>query len=290
MLKRIGIIANIEKPGTKEVLTSLVEWLEAKRAKFALEEGLVPLVGRKELAYPREEVPTHSDMIIALGGDGTLLAAARAVGNRGTPILGVNLGRLGFLTELKPKEIFPTLERIWQGNYSLEERMVLRVVISSKPGAPIFYALNDLVIDKGSFSRVIQLETFLNGESLSTFSADGLIISTPTGSTAYSLSAGGPIINPRMEAIIITPICPHSLSVRPMVISQEETFEVAVYSDHNSAMLTIDGQVGYELSSGDRVRIVKGDYKVTLVHSTDQSFYQVLREKLKWGLEPGFEG
>jgi len=248
------------------------------------------LVGREERACSREELSTRSDMIIALGGDGTLLAAARAVGDRGTPILGVNLGRLGFLTELKPKEIFPTLERIWQGNYSLEERMVLQVIISSQPEAPTFYALNDLVIDKGSFSRVIQLETFINGESLSTFSADGLIISTPTGSTAYSLSAGGPIINPQMEAIIITPICPHSLSVRPMVISQGETFEVAVYSDHNSAMLTIDGQVGYELSSGDRVRTAKVDHKITLVHSTGQSFYQVLREKLKWGLEPGFEG
>ena len=290
MLKRIGIIANIEKPKTKEVLISLVEWLETKGAEFALEEELLTLVGKRESAYPREEVASRSDMIIALGGDGTLLAAARAVGRRGTPILGVNLGRLGFLTELKPEEIFSTLERIWKGDYTLEKRMIIKAVLLSKPGKPTFYALNDLVIDKGSFSRVIQLETFINGESLSTFSADGLILSTPTGSTAYSLSAGGPIINPHMEAIIITPICPHSLSVRPMVISQEEVFEVAVYSDHNLAMLTIDGQVGYELSSGDRVRITKGDYKITLVHSTAESFYQVLREKLKWGLEPGSEG
>lgn len=289
MLRKIGIIANTEKSRTKEVLTSLVEWLEAKGAEFSIEKELVPLVGREKLAYPIEKLPIQSDMIIALGGDGTLLAAARAVGKRRIPILGVNLGRLGFLTELKPREVFPSLEKIWQGNYSLEERMVLQVVILSRSGKPTLYALNDLVIDKGSFSRVIQLKTYLNGESLSTFSADGLIISTPTGSTAYSLSAGGPIINPQMEAIIITPICPHSLSVRPMVISQEETFEVAVYSDHNSAMLTIDGQVGYELSSGDRVKIVKGDYKITLVHSTNQSFYQVLREKLKWGLEPGVE-
>jgi len=290
MIKRIGIIANIEKPRTKEVLTSLVEWLEAKGEEFSLEEELVPLVGREELAYPREELPPRSDMIIALGGDGTLLAAARAVGDCGTPILGVNLGRLGFLTELKPGEIFLALERIWKGSYTLEERMVLKVVILSRSGEPTFYALNDLVIDKGSFSRVIQLETYINGESLSTFSADGLIISTPTGSTAYSLSAGGPIVNPQMEAIIITPICPHSLSVRPMVISREETFEAEIYSDHNLAMLTIDGQVGYELSSGDRVRIERADYKISLIHSTDQSFYQVLREKLKWGLEPGFKG
>lgn len=290
MIKRTGIIANIEKPRTKEVLTSLVEWLEAKGAEFALGEELVPLVGRERLAHPQEELPAHSDMIVALGGDGTLLAAARAVGSRGTPILGVNLGRLGFLTELRPSEIFSALERIWEGDYTIEERMVLKVAIPSRPGEPAFFALNDLVIDKGSFSRVIQMETFINGESLSTFSADGLIISTPTGSTAYSLSAGGPIINPQMEAIIITPICPHSLSVRPMVISREEIFEANVFSDHNSAMLTVDGQVGYELCSGDLVRIERADYKIRLIHSRDQSFYQILREKLKWGLEPGFEG
>lgn len=219
-------------------------------------------------------------MVIAFGGDGTILAAARAIGVHKTPILGVKIGSLGFLAEVASEELLTVMEKIERGGFRLEERMVLEATVANRK----FFALNDVVIDKGASPRIIQLSVYVGDEYVSTSTADGLIVATPTGSTAYSLSAGGPIVNPAMKAIIITPICPHILANRPMVISAEETFTVEIKSEDAEVKFTVDGQENLALRSGDRVQIKKADHSVRLIKSSDRSFYDLLRTKLKWGM------
>lgn len=285
---KLGIWVNVKKEKSAPVVAQLTSWLRDNGWEYLLCDQASPLVSSKEPVCPKEELGRRTEMIIALGGDGTLLAAARVVGCLGTPILGVNLGRLGFLTELRPEGLFSALERIRRKQYSIEERMVLQVTVKTREDQPTFFALNEVVLDKGGFSRVIELKMFIDGTFVGAYAADGLIISTPTGSTAHSLSAGGPIVNPRMRAIIATPLCPHTLAIRPMILCHEETLEVEVSSDRDSAMVTVDGQVGYELRSQDRIAVKKADHTVKLVQAIDKSFYEVLRTKLKWGVKPTF--
>jgi NAD+ kinase len=284
---RIGILANVRKPRTKMLTLKLIEWLVDREHQAIICQNLVPLIGHKNLARDENRFRQESDLVVAIGGDGTILAAARAVGLQGVPILGVNLGTLGFLAEVNPDKLFVAMEKVAAGSYEIEERMLVKARVGER--GRWAYALNDLVIDKGGFSRVIELNVSINGIFVGSYKADGLIISTPTGSTAYALSAGGPIVNPKMKALITTPICPHSLAVRPLIIDIDELLMVEVYSDHEGATLTIDGQVGRRIRSGDVVTAAVAHRTVKLVRVDSKSFYEILRTKLKWGIKPTVE-
>lgn len=238
---------------------------------------------------PLDEVTGQSDIVIALGGDGTLLRAARAVGDRMIPVVGVNVGSLGFLTEVTVDEMYESLEEILDGGFRYEDRMnVDGAVFRNGEQIESVTALNDIVINKGALSRVIEIKLAVDCGYVTTYTADGLIISTPTGSTAYSLSAGGPIVNPAIEAIIATPICPHTLAVRPMILAPTQELSVDLWAGHSlhgepEVKLTVDGQVGFDLLSGDRIVFTRSEQKTRLVLSGSRTFYEVLSSKLKWG-------
>ncbi len=288
MAKVFGIIANKRKPDIGSVTDGLRAWLEARGAAVVIWDDLSGCVSAGEFASI-EETAAQSEIVIALGGDGTLLRAARALEDRLTPILGVNIGSLGFLTEVTVDEVYVALDEILSDGYKYEDRMNIDAVVS-RAGEEIstFTALNDMVINKGALSRVIEMKTAVDCNYLATYTADGLIVSTPTGSTAYSLSAGGPIVNPSMEAIIATPICPHTLAIRPMILAPDQELTVDLAAGHSlhgeqEVKLTIDGQVGFELLDDDRIVFRKSHRKTRLVLSGYRTFYEVLRGKLKWG-------
>jgi NAD+ kinase len=232
---------------------------------------------------PGEQLAAGVDIVAVFGGDGTFLYAARLVASSGVPILGVNLGALGFLTEVKLEEVKPSLESLIRGNYEIEERMPLRVEVRRGGDALAEYrALNDAVINKGAISRIIELEVRVNDQLVTVTRADGLIVSTPTGSTAYSLSAGGPILYPTLGAFIITPICPHTLTNRPVVVPDGALVDICLHRG-GDVMLTVDGQVGITLEPLDRLAIAKGAPNVRVVQPAGSTFFALLREKLKWG-------
>jgi NAD+ kinase len=284
-MKSIGIIANVKKELTKGVVEEIIAWSSENKVDVFICEELTPLVGQKEKSLPRSKLWETSEMLISLGGDGTMLASARAVGEHQTPILGINLGGVGFLTEINSNDLQNTLNKLKNGDYFIEKRMVLETEIE---GIKKFdqYALNDVVIDKGEVARLFLLHLYAQDEFICSYSADGLIISTPTGSTAYSLAAGGPIINPRMNAMIVSPICPHTLASRPIVFSENETLKVIVELSSREAVLTIDGQVAFGLKSGSSVLVRKAKHSVNLIKFRGRSFYEILRRKLHWGARP----
>jgi len=224
------------------------------------------------------------DLYVVIGGDGTLLSVARSMAARPRPILGINLGGLGFLTETSLEEIEPALEEVLQGRYRLERRMSLEVShLRSGRVLTRRSVLNDVVINKGALARIVDLGVTVDRQFVTTYKADGLIVSSPTGSTAYSLSAGGPIIHPAMAALLIAPICPHTLTMRPLVVPETSRIEIALRTDDSEVYLTLDGQVGYPLKTKDKVRVVRGPRPVLMVRSGRKSFYDVLRHKLHWG-------
>jgi len=283
-VNRVGIVAKPDAPRAPEVVTRLVDWLTERRIEVTLEKetaGIVPAV--RAAAANKAELPGLSDLLIVLGGDGTLLSMARAVGDLGVPIMGVNLGGLGFLTATTLDEMLPSLEAVLAGRMVVEERLMLltRVV---RNGAAVFehMALTDAVITKSAMSRIISLGVSVEGSHATAYRADGLIISTPTGSTAYSLSAGGPIVSPAVEAVVLTPICSHTLTNRPIVLPASHRIEVAIQSDQE-IMLTIDGQVGVGLRERDVVEVVTAPARMRLVRFPQKDFFSVLRTKLKWG-------
>jgi NAD+ kinase len=284
-MKSIGIIANIKKPQTKQVVEDIVRWAEKNKVNFFLDQELSSLVDYRDKLSSREKFSQLCDMVISLGGDGTMLASARAVGQHPTPILGINLGGLGFLTEITSNDLDKTLERLRQKDFFIEKRMVLEAEVE---GLKKFdqYALNDVVIDKGEVARLFQMNLYANDEFICSYSADGLIISTPTGSTAYCLAAGGPIINPKTNVIIVTPMCPHTFASRPIVFSDKENLKVVVELAHREAVLTIDGQVAFALKSGSSVLVRKAKHFVNLIKFKERSFYDILRRKLHWGARP----
>ena len=284
-MKSIGIIANIKKELTKGVVEEIIGWASENKVDVFIGEELSPLIGQKEKSLPREKLCQVSEILISLGGDGTMLASARAVGEHKIPILGINLGGVGFLTEINSNDLQNTLNKLKKGDYFIEKRMVLETEVEGVKKLDQ-YALNDVVIDKGEVARLFLLHLYLQDEFICSYSADGLIISTPTGSTAYSLAAGGPIINPRMNAIIVSPICPHTLASRPIVFSENETLKVVVELSSREAVLTIDGQVAFGLKSGSSVLVRKAKHSVNLIKFRDRSFYEILRRKLHWGARP----
>lgn len=284
-MKSIGIIANVKKELTKGVVEEIIEWADKNGFDFFICEELTPLVGHEEKSLSRAKLGKESDVLISLGGDGTMLASARAVGEHQTPILGINLGGVGFLTEINSNDLCNALNKLKKGDYFIEKRMVLETEVEGIKKLDQ-YGLNDVVLDKGEVARLFLLHLYLQDEFICSYSADGLIVSTPTGSTAYCLAAGGPIINPRMNAIIVSPICPHTLASRSIVFSENETLKVVVELSSRHAVLTIDGQVAYKLKSGSSVLIRKAKHSVNLVKFRDRSFYDILRTKLHWGARP----
>jgi NAD+ kinase len=288
-MKRIGIIAKQNKPEAVPIVRSLVEWLRPKKIEVFIEEGMgklvhPPLTGPQLNSVEREDIPRHVEMIIVLGGDGTLLSVARLVRDYAVPILGVNLGGLGFLTEITLKELYRVLERVVQGDFTTDERVVLNASVIRRGERMVeFTVLNDAVINKGALARIIDLETTINGEYLITFKSDGLILSTPTGSTAYNLSAGGPIVYPSLHCIIITPICPHTLTNRPIMIPDDVEIRATLKTKQQEVILTLDGQQGFTLEFEDVVEVKKAEGRILLIKSPYRHYFEVLREKLKWG-------
>jgi NAD+ kinase len=297
-MKRIGIIAKKNKPETIPITKHLVAWFQTRKIEVYVEEEMGNLLFSSGSSLPvgptlsdgsfhsveRSEIPNQAEMIIVLGGDGTLLSVARLVRDHEVPILGVNLGGLGFLTEITLEELYRVLERIIQGDFITNERVVLNAaVIRRGEKMAEFTVLNDAVINKGALARIIDLETTINGEYLTTFKSDGLIISTPTGSTAYNLSAGGPIVYPSLHSIIITPICPHTLTNRPIMVPDDVEIRVILKAKQQEVILTLDGQQGFSLEFEDMVEVKKAENRILLIKSPYRHYFEVLREKLKWG-------
>jgi NAD+ kinase len=280
--KTVGIKPKASQPGIEEVIRAIAHWMKERGSRTICLEDVVTQVS--EVAHlPREEFIAQSDLILVLGGDGTFLAGGRLAVTRGTPILGVNFGRLGFLTEITVAELFPTLERIASNNVEIETRPLLRA--RSKIGDEVQiegHVINDAVVAKSGIARLLEVETFVDNQFLACFKADGLIISTPTGSTAYSLAAGGPIIFPTMGAIIMTPICPHSLNQRPLVIPDHFNITLQMQGPMESVYLTLDGQVVRPMQEGEHVEIVKSPHRLKIVRSPFKSYFDILKNKLRW--------
>ncbi len=282
-MNRIGIVAKKNKPEVVTIASHLVDWLSTRKIDVYLDGELGKILPRTK-SLETGEIRDLVEMIIVLGGDGTLLSVARQVWNKNIPILGVNLGGLGFLTEITLEELYPVLERIVQDDFATNEREVLNAgVIRSGTRIAEFIVLNDAVINKGALARIIDLETTIDGEYLSTFRSDGLIISTPTGSTAYNLSAGGPIVYPSLHTIIITPICPHTLTIRPIIIPDDVKIRALLKSRDEEVTLTLDGQQGFTLKFEDVVEVGKAEGRILLIKSPYRQYFELLREKLKWG-------
>ena len=283
-MQRIGVVAKPNKAEAEPVLRQLVAWLRERGREVVLDHEAAAILPGAETGLPRAEVVSSSDLVIVLGGDGTILSVARLIGSREVPILGVNLGGLGFLTEITLDEIIPTLEAVLRNQFNVSRRLTLTARVL-RGGTPIasFDALNDAVITKTALSRIVDLETHVNGEYVATFRADGLIVSTPTGSTAYCLAAGGPIIYPTLPAVVIIPICPHTLTNRPLVVPDSAVVEIIQGSAGEDVHLTVDGQVGVGLRYRDVVSLQRSDRTVALIKSPKLNYFELLRTKLKWG-------
>ena len=282
-IQKVGIIANSSKESAVDYTCRLSEWLLKKGLEVFLDEeiadkaGIIPGISRKELV-------SLVDIIVVFGGDGTLLMASRSVRGLDVPIVGVNLGGFGFMTVVNLNEMFSTMEFILKGDYKTSKRMMLDAILEGGDEQEIEHsALNDIVISRGDLFRMINLETFVDDKYLTTYKADGLIISTPTGSTAYSLSAGGPIVLPDLNSIIVNPICPHTLTNRPIVLSPDSVIRVVLGPKEGNATATFDGQVSVVMKSGDAIKINKSSDYINLIDSPHHDYLEILRTKLGWG-------
>lgn len=281
MIKTIALFVNPNRKEANVVVRELRSWLDKEgNYNLLMEEALAIQLDQKDLKASSSTLQTTADLIIALGGDGTILQAVKSMGERDIPILGVNFGGLGFLTEIIQQELYASLKDVLNGKVVIEERMMLETNIR---GHSPLRALNDIVISKETLARIISLQVLIDSAYLTTYEGDGLIVATPTGSTAYSLSAGGPIVIPEMKTIILTPICPHTLSVRPMVIPHLSKVTIVVESETEGIMLTIDGQQGIALNLHDEIDITSAEKTIKLIKPKKRDFYEVLRTKLKWG-------
>jgi NAD+ kinase len=283
-IKRIGIISKPKKTEIREIVPPLLEWLRERNVEAYIDKETAATLESAEKSLTRNEMPARVDLLVVLGGDGTLLAAARALNRKPVPILAVNLGGLGFLTVIPRDELYPTLELVLAGMYQTERRVQIEgELIRADEVISSFLALNDVVLNKGAIARILDFDVLVDGKFISTYKSDGLIVSTPTGSTAYSLAAGGPIVVPSVEAFLITPICAHTLSNRPLVLPDTATIDVVVKSQREAAYLTVDGQVGIAAHSEDIVRMRKASSFVDLIRPPKKDYFEILRQKLKWG-------
>lgn len=278
----IGLAINRGKPNARVVARELIYLLEKHDAKVFIEKGVAEDFGRPELSMPLNQFPDFVDMVFVLGGDGTLLGIARTFAPYHIPILGINVGYLGFLSEAEPDNLEDAVDKVLSGEYTVEERMMMETVVK-RDGKDLeqSIALNDVGIAKGSFSRMITSTVYVDDRYLGTYSGDGVIISSPTGSTAYSLSAGGPIIHPKVNVLLLTPICPHTLNARPIILSAKDQIDVRVSATHQDIGLTIDGQLGFKLQVEDLICLRRSPHTTLLVKWLESSFFDVVRKKLQ---------
>lgn len=278
---KIGIIA---KPRLEaaQTLRELLSYLAKRKIETIIDRDTAALIGESS-PFQKSEIPEKADVIAVLGGDGTLLSVARIIGCHNVPIFGINLGSLGFLTEVTLKELYPTLDKVIDGGVEYDERMMLTAeVVRQGEKISHYTVLNDIVINKSALAKIIDMEAYIDGKHVANFKADGLIVSTPTGSTAYNLAAGGPIVHPNMHSIILTPICPHILTNRPVVVMEESRIEIVLKSLNTEVHLTLDGQVGFSLQGEDVIRIEKAACTIRLISVPGKNYFDILRTKLKW--------
>ncbi|MDH4230053.1 MAG: NAD(+)/NADH kinase [Nitrospirota bacterium] len=284
-IRKVGIITKLQMDGAAPVLKELLAWLGEKGCEAIMDNMTARLVGEVS-PHRKADVPRLVDLIVVLGGDGTLLSMARLLVDFDVPLLGINLGSLGFLTEVPQKEMIDTLEKVFAGQVSIERRLLLKAEVR-RHGEVVAssYCLNDVVVSKGTLARMIRLHILVDGQFMTGLRADGLIVATPTGSTAYCLSAGGPIVHPENDVIVLTPISPHVLTNRPVILPPDSKIEIRLISEEESSMVTFDGQVGFSLRSGDVIAVQAAENRLNLIVSPERNYYEVLRTKLKWGGE-----
>jgi NAD+ kinase len=280
-MKRIGIIAKRGEPEAIKAIKEFIRLLKGRKCELYVENDVAAVL--KIDGYPRKKIPSKTDIIIVFGGDGTLLSVTRLVGDSGVPILGVNLGSLGFITELSRDEISDCIDMVFSEKYCFEERIMLLADVY-RGGKKVIQnsAFNDVVLNKSALSRMFEIDIRINNQYVTTFRVDGLIVSTPTGSTGHSLSAGGPIMYPTLESFLLTPICPHTLTSRPIVLPDAFILEAGIKTGEDIYM-TLDGQEGFPLKVTDKVRIRKAEYKIKFLIVHDRDYFRILRTKLKWG-------
>jgi NAD+ kinase len=286
--RHLGIVGNRGKEGVRALLPPLVRWVKSQGRRVSLERGLARGIPGIGAGVSLETLVRRSDALLVLGGDGTMLSAARAASAAGVPILGVNLGGLGFLTETAQESLYPALERVFRGRVELERRTMVEAVVRGPRSKKAWSesGLNDAVIHPSERSRVIAMDLRIGTKEIGTLVGDGLIVATPTGSTAYSLSAGGPIVRPTVEGLLATPISPHTVTWRPLLVGGDETIRVSLRRGHPRASLTIDGQVARTLAPGDEIVIRRARRTTSLIVLERDSFYEVLRTKLAWATSP----
>ncbi len=282
-VKKVGIFSKPKSTAATTLVPQLLAFLADRRIEARIDQETAQYAG-VSTGLDRDLVPAGCDLIVVLGGDGTLLSAARAVGRRAIPLLAVNLGGLGFLTSIPIEGLFPQLERALAGQQEVTGRKVLHVSLTRRGSRIAEYeALNDIVIAKSAIARIVDLEAWAGDTLICEYKADGLIISTPTGSTAYSLSAGGPIVYPTVNAVCLTPICPHTLTNRPLIVPSDMPICIVSRSLGEEAFLTVDGQIGMEIEAGDCIECATADFEILLIRPPDKTYFDVLRQKLKWG-------
>jgi len=288
-VRRVGVLVKPNQPEALQTICRLVEWCSGRGIQVAggprfQHERIEAETGCAVEALDHAELVRGADLIVVLGGDGTMIGAARMVGDAETPVLGVNFGTLGYLADFTVEDMLPALELVLAGDYTIDRRLMLAATVE-RGGERLLHdrVLNDVVISKSALARIIEIETHIDKLFVNRFRADGLIISTPTGSTAYNLSAGGPVIYPSMSAVVITPICPHTLSNRPLVVPDDAEFELVLKTPREEVALTLDGQVGMPLEYEDRVTVRKSRTGFNLIQAHTRNYFDVLRNKLKWG-------
>ena len=282
-MKTAAILSKPSKPELQQILPDVLRWFAEHKYQVTIDEE-TSAYATHDRVVPRSEIgDLHPDFALVLGGDGTLLSAARAIAPAKIPILAVNLGSLGFLTEVPLSELYKTLEHIDGSRCPIESRSMLECcLVRQGKSVDTYFALNDVVVNKSAIARLVGFDLFIDDSYVLEYKADGVIVSTPTGSTAYSLAAGGPVLMPSVDAFVITPVCPHALTHRPLVVRDSSEVQLVIKSDHEEAFLTIDGQVGIPVQRDDRVFCRKAKHVVTLFRMR-KTFFEVLRTKLKWG-------
>jgi NAD+ kinase len=288
-VRRVGVLVKPNQPEALQTICRLVEWCAGRGIEVAggprlQRERIEAETGCTVASLSHDELVRGADLIVVLGGDGTMIGAARMVGEAETPVLGVNFGTLGYLADFAIEDMIPALELVLAGDYTIDRRMMLAATVE-RGGERLLHdrVLNDVVISKSALARIIEIEAWVDEKFVNRFRADGLIISTPTGSTAYNLSAGGPVIYPSMDAVVITPICPHTLSNRPLVVPDDAEFVLVLKTPREEVALTLDGQVGMPLEYGDRVTVRQSRTGFRLIQAHTRNYFDVLRNKLKWG-------
>ncbi|HIL26864.1 MAG TPA: NAD(+) kinase [Nitrospinaceae bacterium] len=284
-IKRIGIFCKPKAPSASDILGKLIPWLRKKNYLIFMDTSTAAIIGETS-THDKRGVSEQADLLIALGGDGTLLGVARAAHPYNVPILAVNLGSLGFLAAISIEELYPTLENILAGKFEIENRMLLNACVwRNGDKVENHNVLNDIVINKSVVARVINLQVFVNDQYMTSYRADGLIIATPTGSTAYSLSAGGPIIHPSMHTLVLSPICPLMLTNRSILIPDQSVIQVKLSGKYDDVRITLDGQEGYDMKVEDILEIKKTKTTLQLIRGPNKNYYQILRDKLHWGTQ-----